>query len=444
MAEPRSPGPVPKDALAYWRGKDLRPGFDYQDVWGDEHAHAYTVAKMTRLDLLDDTRASLDAALAEGKTFRQWSNEIRPQLQRKGWWGIKDEIDPATGEIRKVQLGSPRRLKTIYRSNMRSARAAGQWQRIQRNKETQPMLVYLLGPSDEHRAEHETLQGLTLPVDDPAWQEIYPPNGYGCKCHVSQITREQAQAYQDEGVPDVTAPQEVDPETGQPTGRRVTRRVPAKTEMPELPRKRFVNKRTGEIQYSSAGIHPAWANNTGQARVRVIREHLAQRVATADQQMARAAAADIVDSPVFENFQRTAAARRDALAAGDRSAIDAVGELPIGVVPGDLQRALSSSGQVLRMSAQDMAKQMAKRPEMSGADYRRVQEVLDRGVVVRQDNRLVLFQPDGDRYRQVVLKATGKRDKLYMNSYHLADAKAFRRAMRRAREDGEVVRSAPQ
>ena len=63
-------------------------------------------------------------------------------------------IDPETGETREVELGSPRRLKTIYSTNMRTARAAGQWERIQRTKATHPYLLYELGPSGEHRPEH--------------------------------------------------------------------------------------------------------------------------------------------------------------------------------------------------------------------------------------------------------------------------------------------------
>ena len=179
-------GPVPRDALAYFRDKDLRVGFDFQDVWGQEHAHSFTVAKAMKVDILDDVRAGLDEALAEGKTFRDFSRQLKPKLQEKGWWGIKDEIDPSTGERRRVQLGSPRRLKTIYQSNLRSARSAGQWQRIQRTKETQPYLLYELGPSENHREEHVSWAGTLLPVDHPWWRDHMTPNGYGCKCRVRQ------------------------------------------------------------------------------------------------------------------------------------------------------------------------------------------------------------------------------------------------------------------
>lgn len=50
----------------------------------------------------------------------------KPQLVNAGWWGVQLMDDPLTGETKAVQLGSEERIKTIYRTNMRTARAAGQ------------------------------------------------------------------------------------------------------------------------------------------------------------------------------------------------------------------------------------------------------------------------------------------------------------------------------
>lgn len=97
--------------------------------------------------------------------------------------------DPLTGETKSVQLGSDRRLRTIYDTNMRTARSAGQWDRIQRTKRAMPYLLYTLGPSREHRAEHLKWADLCLPVDDPFWQTHIGPNGWGCKCGVRQVSK---------------------------------------------------------------------------------------------------------------------------------------------------------------------------------------------------------------------------------------------------------------
>ena len=254
------PGPVPREALDYFRAKDLRPGFDYRDVWGQEHAHAFTVAKAIQLDILDDIREAVEDALAEGQTFRQFSKDLTPTLQKKGWWGKKEQIDPADGEKRTVQLGSPRRLRTIYRSNLRAARAAGQWQRIQRTKSTHPYLLYELGPSETHRPQHAAWAGTLLPANDPWWQTHFTPNGWGCKCRVRQVSKREAQ------------------------------RRGGVTERPPYDPVEWTNKRTGEVQTVDRGLDPAWAGNPGVNRARVLnRTHWLRRSTPPTRDLARAA-----------------------------------------------------------------------------------------------------------------------------------------------------------
>ncbi len=173
------PGPIPKDVLAFIRNKGWKIGFDYRDVWKEEHSYAFTVAKATQVDVLTTIRGAVEKAIAEGQTLRTFQKELMPTLQRLGWWGQKEMVDPLTGQVKEVQLGSPRRLETIYNANLRSARAAGQWERAERTKEALPYLRYGLGPSKEHRPEHVTWAGTILPVDDPWWNTHMTPNGWG-------------------------------------------------------------------------------------------------------------------------------------------------------------------------------------------------------------------------------------------------------------------------
>ncbi len=116
---------------------------------------------------------------------------MRDVLAELGWWGVQDRENPKTGEVERVELGTPRRLKTIYVTNARVARAVGQWERIQRTKDSRPWLIYELGPSERHRPEHEAWAGKVLKVDDPAWGTMFPPNG-GCQCRVRQISEREA------------------------------------------------------------------------------------------------------------------------------------------------------------------------------------------------------------------------------------------------------------
>lgn len=41
------------------------------------------------------------------------------------------------------------------------------------------------------RPEHAALDGLTLPFNDPMWDEIYPPNGWNCRCYVVGAMKEE-------------------------------------------------------------------------------------------------------------------------------------------------------------------------------------------------------------------------------------------------------------
>lgn len=272
----------PKDALDWFRAKGYKIGFDYRDVWREEHEIAFTVAKIMQLDLLVDVRAAVEQALAEGLTFREFQQALTPTLQQKGWWGSQAMTDPATGVTRDVQLGSPNRLRIIYDTNLRAARAAGQWARIRRTQGSHPYLLYTVGPSREHRPEHVSWHGTLLPVDDPWWQTHAVPNGWGCKCRIRQVSRREYQRLKERGVPAPTsgATQEIDRKTGLPTGRRVAQAetVPAKTTAPKTKMVEWANPRTGAVMDVPQGIDPGWDYNPGEGRLARLLEVFAEKL----------------------------------------------------------------------------------------------------------------------------------------------------------------------
>jgi hypothetical protein len=141
MADQALPIDVPPaEAIAWFRAKGYQFGFSWQDVEHEEHGRGFTVAKAMTRDLLETLREAVDRAIAEGETLQMFAKELRPRLEAAGWWGRKEMVDPATGESELVQLGSPRRLKTIFETNMRTSYAAGRWERIERNKRAFPRI----------------------------------------------------------------------------------------------------------------------------------------------------------------------------------------------------------------------------------------------------------------------------------------------------------------
>jgi SPP1 gp7 family putative phage head morphogenesis protein len=175
----------PDDALRAFRARDeVKRTVSWRDFEPEEHARAFTAAKIARLDILADLKESLDRALKEGQTFAQWKAGIEPTLQRKGWWGmVQDRSLTGTGDP--VFVGE-RRLRTIFATNMRVSRAAGQWARIQALKEARPYLRYSAVLDRRTRPAHARWHNIVLPVDHPIWATIYPPNGWNCRCQVAQ------------------------------------------------------------------------------------------------------------------------------------------------------------------------------------------------------------------------------------------------------------------
>lgn len=80
--------------------------------------------------------------------------------------------------------------KNWLQAEYQTARTAGQmamkWQRIQQDKDLFPNLRYRTVGDDRVRDEHEILNGIIKPVDDPFWATKYPPLAWRCRCDVVQ------------------------------------------------------------------------------------------------------------------------------------------------------------------------------------------------------------------------------------------------------------------
>lgn len=219
----------PKEAIAFFEQKGYKIGFSWEDVWQSEHQAAVTVAKVMQLDILRDIRAGVDAALKDGTTFEAFRQNLKPLLMEKGWWGKAEMVDPADGEKKLVQLGSTRRLRTIFDTNLRTAYSEGQWQRIQQTKKAFPILVYHGNNSEHPRMQHSGWDNLALPADDPFWKAHFPVKAWGCKCFVT------------------AANQKMLDQRGLKIG-----------ESPKVPEYTYTNTRTGEIQKIPLGVDPGF------------------------------------------------------------------------------------------------------------------------------------------------------------------------------------------
>lgn len=179
---------APAKTIKYFKNKGNTLTWDWYDIWQDAHKKTFTVAKVMREDVLKDIRSSVDKALSEGKTFHEFKKELKPILQKKGWWGEQIVVD-TKGNAEKVQMGSLSRLKNIYSVNMQTAYMTGRYQTQIENTDNRPYWEYVAVMDASTRPEHAMLNGLIYRYDDPFWNAFYPPNGWRCRCRVNALSK---------------------------------------------------------------------------------------------------------------------------------------------------------------------------------------------------------------------------------------------------------------
>ena len=397
--------PAPREALEYFRFRGLKVGFDHRDVRPGEHALAFTVAKAMEFDLLKEIRAVLDRALGEGMTFDRFKQALTPLLKERGWWGEREMTDPLTGQRVVARLGSPRRLRTIYRANFRAAHGAGVWIRAQRTKDVDPYFRYEPG-LDEGCASHRAWAGTLLPIDHPWWDDHFPPNGWGCGCRVRTVSEREARR---RGGP-------IEP----PPRREVAR----------------WNERVLRFDRADEGLDPAWATNPGKLWAEGPMGPFGSDFGPADEAYARAAIRSVLDSPILSQFRSRPH-----------------GDLPAGILDHEVWVWVGARPRLARLPDRIMHKQEGRdmgdgHPRLKAADYRRIPALLEApGIVFRPnpppgrlpdafDRRLCLMgDVEGKRYFAVV-----ERDRLMQKveviSFFRRDMKprAIEAMLRSARE----------
>lgn len=291
----------PSEAIAFLDAKGYRTSVRWTDTWQDEHAASFTVAKVARVDLLREIHVSLLDAMASGETFESWKAGLEPKLAAAGWWGrVVDPDLTGTGEA--VNVG-PRRLRVIYDTNLRMAKATALWGRIQAGKAAMPYLRYVAVKDRRTRPEHLALDSITLPVDHPFWQSWFPPNGWNCRCTVIQVSERMLQRRGWTITPDADLPTSMSAFGLRAAPGRPYRTVTVPT-----------------------GIDPGFAYNPGIARARLAVEKAADS-------LARASAVPGLIEPALADILETLPGGRP-----DRARVDAM-------------LALAKAGQVVELAA---------------------------------------------------------------------------------------------
>jgi SPP1 gp7 family putative phage head morphogenesis protein len=251
----------PEQAVGFFADKGLKPSFDWRDMVGQEHDTAFTVAKMMDNDLLETTQGLLKQAIKDGQSFGSFKEQLIPKLVEKGWWGRAEMLDPLTGMVSEVQLGSVSRLETVFRTNLQSAYSAGKWESIERNAKTSPYLMYVAVDDNRTREEHARFDELVLRWDNPFWKTHYPPNGWNCRCGVIQLSELEVK------------------EMG----------LKVATNPPPIKQSKWINPRTGKTHTILDGTDPGWNHNPGLMREDTLRQDYLDKINALPEHMKQSA-----------------------------------------------------------------------------------------------------------------------------------------------------------
>jgi len=79
-------------------------------------------------------------------------------------------------------------LQAEYNFATASTQMAVKWKEWEKNADRYD-LQYRTANDNRVREEHAALDGITLPMSDPFWNEYFPPNGWNCRCTTVRVRK---------------------------------------------------------------------------------------------------------------------------------------------------------------------------------------------------------------------------------------------------------------
>lgn len=209
------------EAIEYFAQKLLLPTNSYEDVYGEQHDHAFMSAGATKMSILESLFNGIKAAQENGETEADFRKRFDKMVETEGW----------------DYHGTPAwRSRLIYRENLRKAYNAGREKQFTDPDfmAAHPYMEYVHSGNENFRPQHKAWDGLILRADDSVWDVISPANGYGCAC--KKFARSERYLKR--------------------TGKKLSK-------APVLEYRDHTNTRTGEVTQVPKGIDPGFEHRPG-------------------------------------------------------------------------------------------------------------------------------------------------------------------------------------
>ncbi len=171
---------MPERALAAFRNKVVIDPDRYYELPERLRTFYFTVSRVEGERILRRLKEAVERAIAEGKTFLEFKDEVNSIFDRAGLTRL-----------------NPYHLETVLRTNLQTAYHAG-W--IHQIKEPQfegfvPYVEYSAILDERTRPSHAALNGKIARLSEFEERGLVPPNGYNCRCTLIPITRPEVQRH---------------------------------------------------------------------------------------------------------------------------------------------------------------------------------------------------------------------------------------------------------
>lgn len=180
MTWPVSTDPQDSDALKWFLEKVPVT----KDVWDamsqEARRKAFTVAGVTKADLLTQVHEAIAKAIKEGTGLAQFKKDVRAKLLSA--WG--------------EQVANPAwRIETISRTNVQNAYSAGRWKQMTHPtiRKVRPYMMF--DAVMDNRVSHicEKLDGTVLPTEEWEKRGLVPPLHFNCRSALRSLRKSQAE-----------------------------------------------------------------------------------------------------------------------------------------------------------------------------------------------------------------------------------------------------------
>ena len=147
----------------------ITPG-EYAALSKAAQAQAFTVSRVTGMDVIMDMHKAIEKAIAEGETLAMFQGRMKDIMAARGWEGL-----------------TPWHLDTIFRNNVQTAYNVGRYRQMIDMEDRFPYWEYDAVNDSRTRPPHASLDGKIYASNHPFWDTWYPPNGHKCRCGANPV-----------------------------------------------------------------------------------------------------------------------------------------------------------------------------------------------------------------------------------------------------------------